>query len=326
MAHSNSSINCFLDCPRKYCHNYLLHTPPCKPPSLDLVFGTMAHEVLCNAGKLRDCGSDDYEPIIPSEVLYNELKLEYGIKNWYQYFVPVITQIYKYETKLIEELLQEDNSEPVRIEREVKLQLTPDDIYNYLGVKTKESLVGVVDLLLLTKNHATIIDYKFSKTRKTQDDFDMNSQLQLYALLVHINFNIPLRNIKIGYIDIPKQALDSPTVLSNGTLSRSKSQNTTQEFYEQAVIAVHGNDSYYNCKPGGHYYDVWCNMALNKPAYLSVQYLDMNVYEGLVKNISETIKVIECLLRNDLPFVGKMNAYSCKSCEYLKACKPWLEV
>ena len=186
MSHSNSSINCFAYCMKKYEHNYILHTPPCKPPSRDLKFGAMAHKVLDKAGKLRDCGSNEYTTIIPSEVLFNDLKVEFGIKNWQQYFVPVVKQIHKDEKELVNDLIITDTGN-VNIEREIKLQLTPEEIMNYLKVKTSEPLVGVIDLLLLTETHATIIDYKFSKNRKNQDDFDLNSQLQLYAVLVHIN-------------------------------------------------------------------------------------------------------------------------------------------
>lgn len=325
MSHSNSSLNCFAYCMKKYEHNYIKHTPPCKPPSVDLRFGAMAHEVLDKAGKLRDTGADAYETIIPSEVLHNDLKREFGIKNWHQYFVPVIKQLDKYEQELISELVA-TNTGNVQIEREVKLQLTPDEVFDYLGVKTGESLVGIVDLLLLTNTHATIIDYKFSKTRKNQDDFDLNSQLQLYALLVHINYNIPLHNIKIGYIDIPKQASDAPIVLSNGTLSRAKSQNVTQEFYAQAVQAVHGDDSYYNCKPGGYYYDAWCNMALNKAAYLNVQYLDIDTYKGVLQEVSIILSVLDKYLSGEIDAMGKVDSYSCKTCEYLKACKEWMGV
>ena len=135
-----------------------------------------------------------------------------------------------------------------------------------------------------------------------------------------------MHNIKIGYIDIPKQALDTPTVLSNGTLSRSKAQNITQEFYAQAVQAVHGDDIYYNCKPGGYYYDAWCNMALNKPAYLNIQYLDINTYEGVIEDITRILNVLEAYLSGEFDAMGKVDSYSCKSCEYLNNCKKWLEV
>lgn len=321
MSHSNSSLNCFTYCMKKYEHSYILHTPPCKPPSPDLRFGAMAHEVLDKAGKLRDIGDDSYKTIIPSEVLYNDLKLEYGIKNWQQYFVPIIKQLAKYENELISQL--NDN---VRIEREIKLQLTPDDLKEKFGINASEPLVGVIDLLLLTKTSATIVDYKFSKNRKGQDDFDLNSQLQIYAMLVHIIYDIPLHNIRIGYIDIPKQELVVPTVLTNGTLSRSKSQNVSQEFYAEAVKAVHGDDPYYNCKPGGYYYDAWCNMALNRAAYMNVQYLDIDTYVYTIDEIMNIIATIEMYKSQRLKYLSKVDSYSCKSCEYLNNCKGHLQV
>ena len=154
----------------------------------------------------------------------------------------------------------------------------------------------------------------------------MNSQLPLYAFFVHHKYDIPLHNIKYGYIDIPKKSLESPVVLKNGTLSRSKDQNVTQELYEKAVIAVHGDDDYYNCKTGGYYYDAWCNMALNKPAYLSYQYLDMDVYANVVSDVLCTAQTIELFKENNFKFLRKYDAYTCKGCEYLEACKPWLTV
>lgn len=72
----------------KYEHNYILHTPPCKPLSPHLPFGTMAHEVLEKAGRLRDetedgvVSNDTYYNIIPSEVLYPELKQYFCISSW----------------------------------------------------------------------------------------------------------------------------------------------------------------------------------------------------------------------------------------------------
>lgn len=321
MSHSNSSLNCFAYCMKKYEHNYLLHTPPCKPLSPDLKFGAMAHEVLDKAGKLRDAGADSYETIIPSEVLHNDLKLEFGIKNWHQYFVPLIKQLHKYEQELVASIEGE-----VSIEREIKLQLTPEELKEKFNIFATEPLVGVIDLLLLTKTSAIIIDYKFSKTRKSQDDFDLNSQLQIYAMLVHILYDIPLHNIRIGYIDIPKQASDIPVILSNGTLSRSKSQNVTQEFYAQAVKAVHGDDPYYHCRPGGHYYDAWCNMALNKTAYMNVQYLDIDTYSATIDEVLNILSTIEMYKLHKLRYISKIDSYSCKSCEYLNSCKKYLQV
>lgn len=331
MSHSNSSLNSFANCMARYEHNYILHTPPCKPISPHLTFGIMAHDCLYRAGKLRDESDDgviqagDYQRVIPSEVLYGELKDEFGIPNWQNYFVPVIKQTAVYERQLVKELIDSQTGD-VRVEREVKLQLTVEQLKQLGYTNINQPIVGVIDCLMYTETNAIILDYKFSSSKKTQDDFDMNSQLPLYALLVHINYDIPLHNVRYGYIDIPKKAFDKPTILSNGTLSRSKSQNVSQEFYEQCVIAIHGDDPYYHCKEGGYYYDIWNNLALNKAAYLSIQYLDTEVYCGVLNDLINAAKMIDFMVEHKMPFLKKYDAYSCKGCEYLNACKPWLTV
>lgn len=330
MSHSNSSLNCFANCMAKYEHSYVLHTPPCKPLSPHLPFGTMAHEVLEKAGRLRDETQDGvvdkaaYYSIIPSEVLYPELKAYFGISSWEKYFTPIIKQIAQYERELGQDIVEQCSR--VQILREVKLQMRPAELLQYCSYPLHEPLVGVVDLLFLGKNCATIIDYKFSTKTKGQDEFDMNSQLQVYALLVHHNYHIPLRNIQIGYIDIPKQEFGQPTLLTNGTLSRAKSQNVSQELYQRAVLAVHGDDAYYNCEPGGYYYDAWCNFANNKCAYLNTRYLELDAYEGIVKDILNAASMIDYMKDHKMAFLKKYDSYACKDCEYLTACKPWLTV
>ena len=245
MSHSNSSLNCFANCMKAYEHRYVNHTEPDKPPSPHLLFGTMAHEVLYKAGTLRDAvddgviTNDDYWQVIPSEVIGAELKAEFGITSWYKYFVPVIKETAKYENEL------KSKMKDAVVEREIKLQLTAEEM-KQLGHHVSQPLVGIIDCLIHNDNEAIILDYKFSSSRKTQDDFDMNSQLPLYAFMVHMIYDIPLHNIQYGYIDIPKKEFGKPTLLSNGTLSRAKDQHLSQEMFEQAVLAVHGEDEKYN--------------------------------------------------------------------------------
>lgn len=331
MSHSNSSLNSFANCMKKYEHSYILHTPPCRPISPHLTFGTMAHDVLYKAGVLRDEVEDGvvdkeaYYSIIPSEVVGGDLKREFQIKTWHDYFSNVIRETAEIEKRLVKEI--QCDGEPVTIEREIKVQMTADELarIGYTGIK--QSLVGVIDLLIKTETKAIIIDYKFSSNRKTQSDFDMNSQLPLYAFFVNYKYDIPLHEIKYGYIDIPKKDFGIPTVLSNGTLSRSKDQNVSQEMYEKAVIAIHGaDDPKYNCKPGGHYYDCWCNLAHNKPAYLSLQYLDFEVYTNVIDDLIKAAQMIDFMTENKMPFLKKYDSYSCNGCDYLEACKPWLTV
>ena len=326
MSHSNSSLNCFTACERKYYYAYIKQVKPDVPPSPHLTFGTMAHEVLEKAGNLRDnCDADipDYNICIPSELQYSELKEYFGIKNWQTYFTLVCKQVAEYER----ELCREYNSPT--IERELKLTLTPAEL-THLGFvyenEATQPLVGVIDLLIYTDTAATIVDYKFSTKKKTQDDFDMNSQLYLYALLVHKTYNIPLRNIRIAYIDIPKQDFAMPILLTNGTLSRAKSQNTLQSMYIAAVQALHPDDWQQQIAKGGYYYDIVNELALNKAAYLQYQYFDMDAYNHIIPELLATLRRIELINKNNLPWLTRYDAYTCKSCEYLHTCKTWLNV
>ena len=198
-----------------------------------------------------------------------------------------------------------------------------------MGVyKVDQPFVGVIDLLIVSalNNEAIILDYKFSSGKKDQSDFDLNSQLFLYALFVNKKYGVPVRNIRVGYIDIPKKEFEKPTVLANGTLSRSKSQNVSAEFYAKAVKAVHGDDAKYNCEPGGYYYDCYCELMNNKSAYMQIQYVDEGIYGNVLQDLYDAAQMIDNMKRNHLPFLRKYDSYSCKSCEYLSKCKPWLGV
>ena len=320
-SYSNSSLNCFTSCMKKYQLRYIDGMVP-EVLSPHLVFGDMGHKVLYDAGCIRDEKADytneDILSCIPGPFDYPELQQEFKIYNWTDYFQYVLKDCWTYEDSCINMLMSDYPNSEIQIHRELKLNcekyLTKDDI-----------LVGVIDLLLIIPDTAAVIlDYKFSTSRKTQADFDENSQLVLYAYLVHENYNIPISNIRVGYIDIPKTAFDKPMILKNGTLSRSKSQNVSQDIYKDWVTKVHNNDRYYNCNPGGYYYDIYCELANKKAAYLNVQYIDASVYDHVFFDVLGTIRLINGIKDNDLPFVRKYDSYSCKNCEYKDECKKWL--
>lgn len=334
MGHSNSSLNTFAECMAKYQHRHILRTEPCKPTSPHLTFGTMAHDVLYKAGQLRDAVKDgiiqpgEYMQVIPSEVLYGDLKREFYIRSWERYFRDVIKQVAKYENELIEDIKRESGIYP-EIRREVRIQITVDQLRKMGYNNINQPLTGIIDLLLITPTHATIVDYKFSKKVKGQDTFDQGSQLPFYSLFVHTNDKVPLRNIRYGYIDIPKVEFGTPAVLKNGTLSRAKDQNVSQEMYAKSVKAVHEARGDYTpdmLEPGGYYYDAWCNMTNNKAAYLTMQWLDLEVYEGVVKDLFNAAIMIDHIVDKKMPFLKKYSEYTCNSCEYIEACKPWLVV
>ncbi len=315
----------------KYEHAYIKHDRPDLPKSPHLEFGAMAHEVLEKAGNLRDMSEigiltpDDYEPVIPSEVIGSDLKEFFKIRSWHSYFMTVILQIAEYEKELRESFKAEFGEDPM-IERELHLQMTPAELASMGYVGITQPLVGVVDLLLHNDKGAYILDYKFSAKRKTQNDMDLNSQLPLYAMLVSHEYNVPLRNIKVGYIDIPKVDFEEPAVLANGKLSRATAQNVSQEMYEKAVLQIHGDDPEYNCKPGGYYYDAWCNYALNKAAYMTLQWLDLEAAQNIFKDLCDTASFIDRMKQNNLTYLKKYDSYSCGACDYKTVCKPWTTV
>lgn len=336
MAHSNSSLNQFLQCEKMYDLNYNKHLTPPTPPSIHLSFGTMAHEVLYKAGELRDTQGlnppPDYKTIIPSEIAYPNEAAYFKITSWHKYFVPIIKKIAEIEQNCIEDLASTNKSPTtIQIEREIKLSLTPDELSSYgllspsLPVPV-QPLVGVIDLLLYNPHEAIILDYKFSTKRKDQDDFDMNSQLYIYALFVHLHYDIPLHNIRIGYIDIPKQMFEWPIVLSTGMLSRSKAQNCSQDMYIAAVRALHDGPGEADklLAPGGYYHDIVNELALNQPAYLSIQYIDETIYANVINDIIQTAQMITLKDINNLPYLRKHDSYSCKNCDWKTLCKPYL--
>lgn len=331
--HSNSSLNCYANCQMRYKLSYIDGIKPDKI-SPHLTFGIMAHDVMYKAGKLRDDHADglvsesDYYPVIPSETLYPELKDAFKIDNWHEYFVPVIKQVSLYEKDAIDKLASETGLN-VSVSREVKLSVSGTHRKELEGAilpqGQMDGITGVIDLLIYNEAGAIILDYKFSNSRKGDSDFEENSQLQLYAYLVHMQYDIAIHNIYVGYIDIPKQMYGKPIVLSNGNISRSKSQNCTAEMYALYVRAQHGDDEYYNCKPGGYYYDCYCELKLNKAAYIAMRSVDKLTYSAILSDLMNTTYEIDRKKNTPgTPWLRKYDSYSCKGCEYKKHCKPWL--
>lgn len=326
MNFSNTSLNTYAACQRKFWHNYINHSPKCKPDPLYFAFGEMAHKVLYDAGILRDNTEsgdiETYDTVIPSELMYHDLKEEFGIKNWHSYFTQVCKQVVQYEREEIKILCEESGTD-CELYREYEITELFDN---------RHPVKGIIDLLIISKDrqYATILDYKFSSKQKTQDDFDMNSQLQIYAELVNKRFNVPLRNIRIGYIDIVRSDFERPIVLNNGTLSRAKSQNVSQETYIACVKALEPERYEAMLAPGGYYYEIVQELANKKIAYLNTQWLDIDAHFSI---LNDTICVMDDLAQKlDKEnkeaglFNARFDAYTCKGCEFLKACKPWITI
>ena len=308
MAHSQSSIGTYLGCQKMYELQYLEKCKPEEKFMPHLEFGAMAHKVLEQAGHLRDsyeAGIPDYEQCIPSELMYPLLKDYFNIMSWSRYFIRVCQRVAQYEKALIENLNKKTNS-GIEIFREKKCTVPS----GYTEPNT-----GVIDLLLLSndRKYAIIIDYKFSSRVKTQEDFDYNVQLYLYAYFVNKEFGVPLKNIQIGYIDIIKQDSSEPVVLASGKLSKNKNQNVLYEDYIDKIIELDLDIDEYR--------DFLDELKLRDVAYISLEEIDENNYNVLVKSYLEAVDEIEYKKAQKKPFLRKVDSHSCSECRFKQYCR-----
>lgn len=308
MAHSQSSVGCYLGCQKMYELQYIDKCVPEERFMPHLEFGVMAHKVLEEAGKLRDsidAGVPDYEVCIPSELSYPMLKDYFNIMSWQRFFIRVCKRIADYERALIENINKKTNS-GIEIFREKKFTIPSG---------YTEPHTGIIDLLFLSndRQHAIIIDYKFSSKVKTQEDFDYNVQLYLYAYFVNKEYGVPLKNIQIGYIDIIKQDSSEPIVLANGKLSKNKSQNVLYDDYIDKIIELNLDVDDYK--------DFLDELKLRDVAYISLENIDDNNYNVLVKSYLEAVDDIEYKKSQKKPFLRKVDAHSCADCRYKEYCR-----
>ena len=59
---------------------------------------------------------------------------------------------------------------------------------------------------------------------------------------------------------------------------------------------------------------------------MTIQYLDLDAYEGIVKDVLNAAYMIDFMTEHKLPFLKKYDSYSCKNCDYVDSCKPWTTV
>lgn len=308
MAHSQSSVMCYLECQKQYELQYIDRCTPEERFMPHLEFGSMAHKVLEEAGKLRDnleAGIPDYDVCIPSELSYPMLKDYFNISSWSRFFIRVCKRVADYERALIENLNKKTSS-GLEIFREKKFTIPSG---------YEQPHTGVIDLLLLSndRRYAIIIDYKFSSKVKTQEDFDHNVQLYLYAYFVNKEYGVPLKNIQIGYIDIIKQGSSEPIVLSSGKLSKNKSQNVLYDDYIDKIIELNLDVDEYK--------DFLDELKLRDVAYISLEPIDENNYNTLVKSYLEAVDDIECRKKDKKPFLRKIDAHSCADCRFKEYCR-----
>lgn len=269
---SHSEITTYLDCQRKW---DLIYNKKLKIDSIHFKFGSVGHKVM----ETR---------VIPDEMLYPELKEEFGISSWKDYFTPILNEIDEYFKDY--EVLS----------REFRVQ--------------NEMLVGVVDCVWKHKstNRILITDYKFSNADKGQEDVLLDQQMYIYAVLYALSTNTPLEQIDIGYINIPKKEMNKPRVLKSGQLSKDKAQNVTYDTYIKTIEELGLNIEEYR--------DFLDEISGRKLVAISPQPVNVDMAKRIMENIDNVIKDMQ------KGYILEKCSFMCKHCDCVQYCKYGREI
>lgn len=269
---SHSEITTYLDCQKKW---DLIYNKGLKIDNVHLQFGSMGHEVL----ETR---------VIPDEELYPELKEEFNISSWKNYFSRIFQELDDYF------------KEYDVLHREYRVET--DDIKGVIDVVWKHKTTGRI----------LITDYKFSNKDKGQIDILLDEQMYIYAVAYATLNNLTLTDIDIGYINIPKCEMKKPRVLKNGALSKDKAQNTTYAMYVEAINELGLNIEDYE--------DVLSELTGKTMCTVAISPINVDMAVRIMTNIDNTIKDM------DKGFVLEKCTFQCKYCDFLNYCKYGKEI
>lgn len=269
---SHSEITTYLDCQKKW---DLVYNKGLKIDNVHLRFGSIGHEVL----ETRE---------IPDEMLYPELKEEFGIQSWKNYFTTILNELDEYFKDY--EVLHKE----YRIEN--------------------EQIKGVIDVVWRHKTTGRILitDYKFSAKNKGLEDILLDEQMYLYALVYGMQNNLSIDDIDIGYVNIPKCEMVKPRVLKNGTLSKDKAQNTTYNLYVESINELGLNISDYE--------DILSELTNKTMINVAISQMNRDMMLRIAQNVDNVIKDME------KGYVLEKCTFQCKYCDFLQYCKYGKEI
>ena len=269
---SHSEITTYLDCQKKW---DLVYNKGLKIDNVHLRFGSIGHEVL----ETRE---------IPDEMLYPELKEEFGIQSWKNYFTTILNELDEYFKDY--EVLHKE----YRIEN--------------------EQIKGVIDVVWRHKTTGRILitDYKFSTKNKGLEDILLDEQMYLYAMVYGLQNKLGIDDIDIGYVNIPKCEMVKPRVLKNGTLSKDKAQNTTYNLYVESINELGLNISDYE--------DILSELTNKTMINVAISQMNRDMMLRIAQNVDHVIKDME------KGYVLEKCTFQCKYCDFLQYCKYGKEI
>ena len=294
---SNSRVNTFLDCYKKYELRYIrgIKTGDTK----HTWFGTKVHsfmEEYVDSGEMIKKREEDEVISSKEREWLEELKIS-SLPDYYDFLQPEVDKLWN------------DNFDISKFEvigTEVNLK---SELFK---------MNGVIDLILYDKTTKTvhIYDYKTSSKDKTIETIETDGQLYKYALLVASNQEIlkpfEVDDVVVGYINLPKYLPIKPKVLKNGKLSVAKTQNTTRTLYMEAI------DENKLDPPD---YEEFIE-TLDEAQHITMARMKVDVERA--NKIADDHKAIYEILRwhyGEGLFPESHDSWKCSQCDYYKICK-----
>ncbi len=209
---SPSSINTYIQCPRKYYYSYIEEHP--SKPSIHLARGHVVHSVLENFFKLdpEKVNPNDYEIEFKKRV--QKLLAEYWKeeKDFSKLDITKEQLIFYFEESMLM-LLKWAGNFSKRIGKMMKGGLSFADAFRKLTPRREELYIsqkyrvrGYIDAIEEIGNSIRIIDYKTSKKYDITDGYRL--QLAIYALLYEEKHGKKPQKVGINFLKDEEKFLD----------------------------------------------------------------------------------------------------------------------
>ena len=286
---SNSAISIFMDCPRKYKLAYVDGLKAGVQTNKHFEIGGFGHEYIDRYLKGESRESLLHELDLKQEVSLFQMKADFGIDNIVTYMKMILDEVDNNISQFDEVIATE-------------LHLSDNDNH------------GIIDLLAIKDDALYIMDWKFTKYYKTEQDILDNFQLFLYAKLLMSYKDIQtilrkVKTIRIGYISMPKWEPKKPRILKNGKPSKSLTNDVTYDTYMQAILEC-------GCNPED--YEDQLNRLKNKKmsGFVTMKLNTTEFNEKLEDIAAWTELITQAREQNKFP-----RRHNCANCEYLDKCR-----
>ena len=279
---SNSSVNTYKACPRKYRYHYSDFNRPTKT-STAMRLGNLVHEAF--AYSLQGQATiKEAQAYIDTCFVYAEEQAK--AREIVAYYAPLIgfngvIQAHQIGTKRC-------------IEKRFEVKIG--------GV----SIMGYIDAIIDDgKGNIVLVDWKTRGQLLDNEQVALDNQLYMYAYVARMILDIPIT--KVCQVQMKTVLPAKPTLTKKGVLSKTIGVTTRTVFIDECIrlgVAGDVDASDYNHK------------FVDESEFLRMSYLDFDKVDVKMREFVEWIKRIE----SDIQMLPANNANTCRWCQYRDLC------